>query len=272
MPSDISVTQHYQHPDLIHAITDALEKQGKSKDALETKDLAAVDEFHIGGLGATEHFLGNLDLHSQSKVLDLGCGIGGAARHCAQHYQCDVSAIDLTASYIEAAKELTDWVKLTDKISFHQASALSIPFADQQFDCCYMMHLGMNIADKTALFSEAARVLKTEGRIAIYDILTVGQGPLTYPLPWASDSQSSHIATLEVYREALNQAGFDIETVNNRQDFARSFYQTLAKKNRQSPLGLHILMQNNAPQKLANMVDALQDRVIAPVEFYARKR
>ena len=276
--SEKSISQHYQHPDLVQAIADALIKQGKSKYTVSTRDLAGVDEFHMGGLIATEHFLKALNLSEESEVLDLGCGIGGGARFCAQAYHCRVTGIDLTESYIQAATELTQWVGLSEQVNFQQASVLSIPAAQENYDCAYMMHLGMNIADKKQLFKEVARVLKPQGRIAIYDILQLEQldqierGELSYPLPWATDQDASYLATLDVYREALDSAGFEIEIVNNREDFAKAFYQKMAVKKQPNPLSLHILMQQDAAQKIANMISALKAGIIAPIEIYAFKR
>jgi len=42
----------------------------------------------------------------------------------------------------------------------------------------------MNIADKSALFAEAARVLRAGARFAIFDLMRTGDGELSYPLPW----------------------------------------------------------------------------------------
>ncbi len=270
--SDKSISQHYQHPDLVRAIADALKLQGKSKETVSTRDLASVDEFHMGGPVATEHFFKALELTANTKVIDLGCGIGGSARFCAQSYGCYVTGVDLTDSYVQAARVLTGWVGLSNQVKFLQGSVLSLGVESDQFDCAYMMHLGMNIEDKAQLFKEAARILKPKGTIAIYDILRVGQGELSYPVPWTTDNAGSHLATIDVYQQALDKAGLEVEIVNNRQDFAKGFYNKMAQNNQPKPLGLHILMQQNAATKIANMVSGLTENIIAPFEIYARKR
>ena len=65
------------------------------------------------------------------------------------------------------------------------ASALDIPFEDAAFTAAYMMHVGMNIADKGQLICEAARVIKPGGRFVIYDVMQMRNTTLSYPLPWA---------------------------------------------------------------------------------------
>ena len=48
-----SVTAHYQRSGLTGDILAGLEQQGIDLDAIKPQDLAAVDEFHIGGREAT---------------------------------------------------------------------------------------------------------------------------------------------------------------------------------------------------------------------------
>jgi hypothetical protein len=46
------------------------------------------------------------------------------------------------------------WVGLERRISLHQGSALAMPFSKGAFDRAYMLHVGMNIADKTRWLPE----------------------------------------------------------------------------------------------------------------------
>ena len=46
-------------------------------------DLAPVDEFHIGGRQATIDFAEQLHIEPGKRLLDIGCGLGGASRYFA---------------------------------------------------------------------------------------------------------------------------------------------------------------------------------------------
>ncbi len=59
MSNDQAVSGHYTHGDLLKTIQAAIAKLGKTIDSVTIEDLAPVDEFHIGGRQATEHFLSN---------------------------------------------------------------------------------------------------------------------------------------------------------------------------------------------------------------------
>ena len=85
------------------------------------------------------------------------------------------------------------WVGLNDRISLHQGSALSMPFADGAFDGAYMLHVGMNIEDRAKLCSEVHRVLRPGSLFGIYDVMKTGDGELTYPVPWATTAASSFV-------------------------------------------------------------------------------
>ena len=148
VPTQQDVSHHYTRGNLVAAIRGGVEALGKTINSITIDDLAPVDEYHIGGRQASADFLGQLDLTPEKQVLDIGCGLGGAARFVASRYGCQVTGLDLTPEFIETAKVLCGWVGLDSRISLHLGSALAMPFADRVFDCAYMMHVGMNIVDK----------------------------------------------------------------------------------------------------------------------------
>lgn len=269
MSLEQSVSQHYTHGNLETALLDALKRAGKDLDALTYADLAIVDEFHIGGRPATRALGEQIDLPAGSKVLDIGCGIGGPARFFAAERGWIVEGIDLTAEYVEVAKALSRRVGMADAVSFRQASATALPFADATFDGAYMLHVGMNIADKRAVFAEVRRVLKPGGVLGIYDAMRESDGPFTYPVPWSSQPATNHIDTAEAYRSTLAGAGFTVIKERNRRDFAlQSMQQRVAQAGQ--PIGLPVVMGATAAQKIANMRALIEGGVFAPTEIIAR--
>ena len=275
MPTQQDVSKHYTHGNLVAAIQSGVESLGKTINSVTVDDLAPVDEFHIGGRQASEDFLGQLDLTPEKQVLDVGCGLGGAARFVASRYGCRVTGIDLTPEYIETGKVVCGWVGLDSRVSLRQGSALAMPFADGTFDCAYMLHVGMNIDDKEKLCSEVNRVLRANSLFGIYDVMRVGEGELTYPVPWATTAATSALARPAQYREALQAAGFSVIAERNRRDFALAFFDQLRARTSAvggpPPLGLHILMGRTTPDKVQNMIQNVSSGRIAPVELIARK-
>ena len=135
------VSEHYKHSQLLELIENGLKEIGKSKDSATVEDLAPVDEFHIGGRAATEHLMKQLAFNQSDKILDVGCGLGGASRFIAKTYQNSVTGIDLTDDYVTVGNTLSAWVGLNDSVSLHQGSALNMPFKEASFDGAYMLHV-----------------------------------------------------------------------------------------------------------------------------------
>jgi ubiquinone/menaquinone biosynthesis C-methylase UbiE len=270
------VARHYARSDLEKAILRALVASGKDPERLEPSDLSPVDEFHTGGREATIEFAAQIDITPDMQLLDIGCGIGGPSRYFAEAHGCRVTGVDLTEDYVRTAEALARRVGLGDRVSYRQASALALPFAPATFDGAYMIHAGMNIQDKPALFAEARRVLKTGGVFAIYDVMRAGEGELRFPVHWAASPEMSFVVGAAEYRRALEAAGFEIRKERDRSDFAReSFRQVMARAAEAGgppPLGVHLLMKSDVPQKLANVMSNLDRGLIAPTEVICRAR
>lgn len=273
MPDRRAVATHYARNTLLDSIEAGMVKLGLNRDSVSVEDLGPVDEFHIGGRIATERFLNDIALGATDHVLDIGCGLGGAGRFAAQQYGCRVTGIDLTDEYINAGRKLCEWVGLQKQVCLEQGDATATSFSDDKFDKAYMLHVGMNIADKVALFSEIRRVLRVGGTFGIYDIMRVGQGGLTYPVPWATMADGSALGSLDEYKQALQLAGFTVTSERSRRDFALDFFERMqagmAAAGGPPPLGLHILMGREAPAKLGNMIQGISQDRIAPIEIIA---
>ncbi|HVI90673.1 MAG TPA: methyltransferase domain-containing protein [Dongiaceae bacterium] len=269
------VAQHYAKGGLEEKILQALRASGLDIDALKPADLAPVDEFHIGGRQATVNLAAQLDLKPGQHLLDIGSGLGGSSRYFAEAHGARVTGIDLTEDYVRTATALAARVGLAGLVSYRQGSALDLPFVPGSFDGAYLLHVGMNIADKPTLFKGVRRMLKPGGFFAIYDVMREGEGDLRFPLPWASSSEFSFVETAALYRQALEAAGFTIRVTNSLRDFAIEFFRQtrarLAATGTPPALGLHLIMEENA-QKLANMSQLLERGTLAPVELIAVAR
>ena len=275
MPNIDTVATHYTHGALLRAIRDGVQRLGKSSDTVTVEDLGPVDEFHIGGRIATKSFLDQLEIAADDHVLDVGCGLGGASRFAAQKYGCRVTGIDLTHEYVKTGEVLCSWVGLDNRITLEQGDATVTSYSDGAFDKLYMMHVGMNIANKQALASELCRVLRPGGRLGIYDVMCVGDGELSFPVPWATSPEESNIWSPDEYKAALEMAGLRVIAERNRSAFALEFFSQLQARGGSAggppPLGLHILMGDAAQEKIKNMVENISQNRVAPVELIAER-
>jgi SAM-dependent methyltransferase len=264
-----TVVAHYSHGELLAAILRGLAATGKSTDPIDSDDLAAGDEFHIGGRAATSALFDQLAWRPGVHVLDVGCGIGGPSRYLARHRDARVTGVDLTPEFVEVARELTRRCGLADAVDFQVGNALELPIPDGGVDAACLLHVGMNIEDKARLFAEVRRVVRPGGWFAVYDVMRVGPGEIDYPVPWASDANASFVAALGTYRRLLVEAGFRVEHERDRREFGIEFFSRMRASWTQGtpPLGPHIVIGHDFATKVANLVEAMQRGILAPTEM-----
>nr|WP_281400193.1 class I SAM-dependent methyltransferase [Microvirga zambiensis] len=243
---------------------------GHDRDRISPEVLKPVDEFHIGGAEATTALLEKLAIRSDMEVLDIGSGIGGPARVIASRYGCHVTGVDLTLHFVETARALSAMCGMADRVRFEVGSAVALPLPDASFDLSLLLHVGMNIPDKEALFREARRVLRDGGTFAAYEVMRTGDGDLAFPVPWAETPDLSALETPQTYRAAANATGFSLGMEENRQGIALDFFarlQAQATGGTPPPLGLHNLMGPTVKEKVTNMIAPVQAGTITPVQM-----
>lgn len=272
MDVEKEVARHYTHADLTGSVLAALRGAGHDLDRLTTADLAPVDEFHLGWHPQTVGLATRLAFPPGTRLLDIGAGIGGPARHFAEAHGCSVTGIDLTPAFVAAATELSARTGLADKTRFVEGSALSLPFADASFDAATLIHVGMNIADKPRLFAEARRVLVPGGTFALYEVMRVGEGALPFPQPWADTEATSFVETPATYHDLLAAAGFRVTLEEDRTPFVRELAHNMREKAAaEGPprLGLQVIIGPTASDRMANLFQSLEKSILAPVEMVA---
>ena len=268
------VEQHYGRGRILDSILAALRETGKDLDRLKPEDLAPVDEFHIRGREATAELARLAALRPGSRVLDVGCGLGGSARFLAAEYDCHVTGIDLTQEYVDVANELADMVGLSNKVAFRQASALKMPFDAASFDAVWTQHVQMNIEDKHAFYREINRVTRSHGILLFHDIFE-GKGPVHYPVPWAEESSISFLAAPEQVRKILETLGYVVHDWVDKSESSLQWIQAAMEKVKVTgppPLGTHLLMGDTARKKFENAMRNLQEGRIVVYQVRAEKQ
>jgi SAM-dependent methyltransferase len=265
------VIRHYGSGRVMEGLADAFRRVGMDERPLTPADLRPVDEFHVGGGAATEALLEQLTVTAGTRVLDMGSGIGGPARLIAERYGARVIGVDLTPEYVRTAEELSARVGLGALTSFRVGSVTALPVEDASVDLALMLHVGMNVADKPAVFREAVRVLRPGGVFALYEVTRGGNAAApTYPLPWAEAAESSFVVPAADYVDAAEAAGLDLRSRRDRTAFGVAFFgNLLARIAREGPpaIGLHLLMGPNGREKIGNLAACIGDGRLAPMEM-----
>jgi ubiquinone/menaquinone biosynthesis C-methylase UbiE len=255
---------------LAQKIAESLRRAGKNPDELTAADLESIDEFHFRGREATLELARRMRLSGESRVLDIGSGLGGTARTLAAEYGCHVVGLDLTRAFCEAAATISDWVNLGDHVAFQQGDATDPPFADKHFDAAITIHVAMNIEAKDKLYQEARRVVKPGGIFAVYDILQGEGGEALFPAPWARDSSISHLASPDEMQALLSGAGFKILEIRDSTEESLAWLEARTQRQGRSaraPVTTRILFGDDFGLMIANQLRGLAERRIRTVSY-----
>lgn len=248
---------------------------GKDRRALTPDDFAVFDELHIGGRRATVLLLEKLGLAPGMHVLDIGSGIGGAARHAAASCGVRAEGVDITPAFCETAAALSRLAQLEKSVAFHVGTALALPFPDTRFDAAWTIHTAMNVRDKKRMYEEAFRVLAPGGRFGVYDVMAgPGGGAPVFPLPWAASAEKSFLETPETVKTLLEEAGFEIlESADMGAFAAESLARLAALQEKSAPdaPGLHLVMGDGWETRLANLRQNIREGLCRPWLFVCRR-
>ena len=204
------VQDHWTREGVLARIDAVLREMGHDPETVTPEILASVEHLHTGGLATTQDQADKLTLGPDSRVLDIGCGIGGPARYLAHRYGCRVDGIDLTPELLETGQVLTRRCGLEGKVALQLGDALDLAFPEAAFDVVWCQNVTMNIADKAGFLGETYRVLKPGGLFASTEYSTGPGGAMIYPVTWAYDSSISFLDAEDVMQAGFEAAGFRI--------------------------------------------------------------
>ncbi|HEX7166952.1 MAG TPA: methyltransferase domain-containing protein, partial [Acidimicrobiales bacterium] len=116
---------------------------------------------------ASAGLLAAADLRPGQRVLDVACGTGVVARLAAERVGPTgaVTAIDVAADMIDVARATA--APESPTIEWHVGDAMSLPFADEQYDVVTCQMGLMFMEDRAAAVAEMRRVLVPGGRVVV---------------------------------------------------------------------------------------------------------
>jgi sarcosine/dimethylglycine N-methyltransferase len=246
------VRDHYRATGLTDRLKTALTSFGSDEQRLTPQQLATLDQFHTRGLAATVELAKLAGITADMSVLDVGSGVGGPARFLAATCGCQVTGVDLSEPFVDAARYLTERTGQNGRVSFETASALELPFDDGHFEVVLLQHVAMNISDRARLYREIRRVLKLSGRFAIYDVV-LSSGDPHYPVPWARTPATSFLLTAAATREAIEPAGFRTLAWQDDSEAANAWFAQLRASGPPPSPNLGVVMGPDFAQLAANL-------------------
>jgi len=130
------------------------------------------------------------ELPAGSKVLDVGCGIGGTTRYLAKNLGCTVTGITISGQQVKIARDLTakeagsekqdvgvdEFAKIDDgKVRFIELDAEQMGdfFRTEAertaFDCVWISEAMSHLPDKELFFRNVEALLNPSGKLVVAD-------------------------------------------------------------------------------------------------------
>jgi SAM-dependent methyltransferase len=153
---------------------------------------------------------------------------------------------------VDAARYLTERTGQSGQVSFQIGSALELAFDDGRFDVVLLQHVAMNISDRTRLYREIRRVLKSGGRFATFDVV-LNSGQPHYPVPWARTEVTSFLLTAAATREAIEPAGFRNLAWQDDTEVAKAWFTRMRAAGAPPSPNLGVVMGLDFAQLSANL-------------------
>ncbi|WP_224271018.1 methyltransferase domain-containing protein [Haloprofundus salinisoli] len=185
-----------------------------------TSDLDRVPAEAIDSFAGVGYHFDLADLREGDDVLDLGSGSGMDAFVAALHVgdAGSVIGLDMTDEQLEKARRLRDEAGM-ENVSFEQGYIEDLPFADESFDVIVSNGVINLSAEKEHVFTEASRVLRPAGRLALSDIISETRMPESIKSNadlWAACIGGAEQVT--DYTDMIETPGFDdVEVRENPQ-------------------------------------------------------
>ena len=165
-----------------------------------------------------EHYLAlKMGIKEGSRVLDVGCGVGGPAREIAKFTGCNVVGFNNNDYQIERGTMYAKKEGLDKQVSFAKGDFMQMDFPDNSFDAVYAIEATVHAPSLEGIYSEIFRVLKPGGVFGVYEWLMTDKYDNDNPhhreirLGIELGDGISNMEKIEVAVAAMKTAGFELE-------------------------------------------------------------
>lgn len=118
-----------------------------------------------------EQMLDQCHITENTRILDVGCGIGGPAFYIHKKHGCTIDGISTSEKGVETANSTSREKGIQDHVRFRVANGLDNGFPDNSFDIVWILEAAHLIHDKRQLLRECHRVLKDTGTLVMCDLM-----------------------------------------------------------------------------------------------------
>jgi phosphoethanolamine N-methyltransferase len=186
-----------------------------TSDSIRKYEAVYGRDFVSPGGGTTAlAILSLVDITPGMRVLDVGCGLGGAAFLMARRFGARVHGIDLSRNMLQFARSRCRQADLTQAVTFEHADIVQYdPRAT--YDLVHSRDVFLHIHEKGRLFGALMRCLRPGGHVLFSDYLCC-EGAPSRDFAAYIGARNYDLCSLAAYRAQLARAGFAVVLAEDR--------------------------------------------------------
>lgn len=182
---------------------------GYADDApLSTDITARFDQLHYHGTEAIDAAIQTAGIRANDRVLEIGSGWGGCARHIASASGASVRAVELQTDYHDIGQILTNRTGLADKVSHVNADFLNVDLPAEGFDHAVSWLALFHIPSRPVYLGRIAGALRPQGMFAAEDLYLKAPPPDTEAADFAAHLFPNSLVSEAAYDADMTEAGF----------------------------------------------------------------
>ena len=149
------------------------------------------------------------NLTSDSRVIDIGAGYGGSARHLVKTIGCHVCCLNLSEIQNQRNRRMNKDQNLDHLIEVVDASFEDIPCEDASFDIAWSQDAILHSGNRRRVLEETRRVLKPGGQLIFTDPMQSDDCPPGVLQPVLDRIRLETLGSYAFYRQVLGELGFE---------------------------------------------------------------
>ena len=171
-----------------------------------------------------------LKLNTDTKLLDLGSGYGGAARYLAKNFGCHVTCLNLSSNQNERNRALNKKNDLDGLITVVEGNFEDIPFPENSFDVAWSQDAIVHSADRKLVVQEVVRVLNDKGEFIFTDLMQTYDCPNNILKPIIDRIQLDSMGSFGFYIEQGRKLGVKQIEIQNLSEHLTTHYQRVMEE------------------------------------------
>lgn len=176
-----------------------------------------------GGAGFIHELVSPMGLNEEKSVLEIGAGLGGAARVVAEDFGAWVTALEPDLALAEAGMALSVAAGLGKRAPVQACDVESFEVKARGFDAVFSHHGFFTVHGKSRLFETVARALKPRGQLMFTDFMLAEPDVEDPALDAWREIEPLPVYPWSVadYREMLSELKFEIRVSEDITDRVR---------------------------------------------------